>query len=302
MSVIRPILFGCWFFVALFFADGFVLCVQAESTNVSVEQTARTSAWTHKEISANTLLKNMLYSIEKDIATTERKLCNYERIHATNIMIQTTSGLVSNRVDVLKLEMFRDVEALKLVERWEANPKEIDDRDVADVDVKHYDFVKRLRGDKKELRERLKNQDKYSAYKYQPYFHVPETIVFANSQECLPFVTSNVEEYRERIVPIILELNDSNSLSVLAGMVADDQNKTVRNSAAEAWVILSMPEGLASDQKKIWLDNFMASEKGRGKNGKKWVIEAVERLLRKSGKAGPISAETSKKTKNVRSE
>jgi hypothetical protein len=54
--------------------------------------------------------------------------------------------------------------------------------------------------------------------------------------------------------------------------------------ASEAWVTLSMQEGLTDDQKKTWLTNFMANEKGQGQAGKKWAIEAAERMLRKIDK------------------
>ena len=67
---------------------------------------------------------------------------------------------------------------------------------------------------------------------------------------------------------------------------------------------LLMPEGLTNDQKlrlldnfimsrlkgltnnqKAWLDNFIKSEKGQEKDGKKWAIEAAERMIRKMEKA-----------------
>lgn len=74
-----------------------------------------------------------------------------------------------------------------------------------------------------------------------------------------------------------------------------------QNPATEAWVTLSMPGGLSDDQKKAWLDNFIASEKGPGQAGKKWAIDAAERMLRKQEKVGSMPAGTSNETKNVRS-
>ncbi|MDO9541196.1 MAG: hypothetical protein Q7J98_02590, partial [Kiritimatiellia bacterium] len=187
-------------------------------------------------------------------------------------------------------------------------------------DFQHYDFVKRLMNDKTNLHERLKNPKKYSAYKYQPYFHRPETMIFTNSQECMLFVTSYYDWFRERIVPIIWELNDSNSLSILAGMAADDKSEKVRNKAAEAWVTLQMPGGLTDNQKamlldnygvpkmkgltndqKAWLGNFIKSEKEEGEDGKKWAIEAAERILRKMVRESVIGAvigDTSQPTTN----
>lgn len=75
-----------------------------------------------------------------------------------------------------------------------------------------------------------------------------------------------------------------------------------QNPAAEAWVTLSMPDGLFDDQQKAWLDDLIMSEKRQGQSGKKWAIEAAERMLRKLEKAASPSAGMSSETKNVRSE
>jgi len=75
-----------------------------------------------------------------------------------------------------------------------------------------------------------------------------------------------------------------------------------QNPAAEAWVALSTPAGLSDSQKKTWLDNFIKSEKMQGKDGKKWAVEAAERMLRKQEKAGLMTVGTSNEIKNVRSE
>lgn len=308
MSVILPRLLIYRIAVAFLFTVPFASDIQADSTNAVPEQKSQPrwskTKWMQLESPLSLLSKIAVRAEEKNIAHTLRTLNKYEEMHVTNILISTLSGItVSNKLDMVKLWKFRDMQALKLVEQWEKNPKEIDDRSVISGDFQHYDFVKRLMNDKTNLRERLKNQEKYNAYKYQPYFHQPETMIFTNSQECILFVTSDYEGYRERIVPIIWELNDSNSLFVLAGMVADDQSEKVRNKAAEAWVALLMPEGLKNDQKarlldnlivpkmkgltndqKAWLANFIKSEKGLEKDGKKWAIEAAERILRKMDK------------------
>ncbi|MBU4200155.1 MAG: hypothetical protein KJ919_09570 [Verrucomicrobia bacterium] len=236
---------------------------------------------------ASSQMKSWLYREEVNIAHTSRMLNKYKETQTTNMII-TGSGIVSNRSDMAKLWKLRDIEALKLIEQWKNNPKEIDDKTVVDLDMQHYDFVKRLMNDKTNLQERLKNPEIYSAYQYQPYFHRPETMIFTNSQECILFVRSDYDGYRERIVPIIWELNDSHSLSILAGMAADDKSEKVRNKAAETWMALLMPEGSTNDQ-KAWLDNFIKSEKMQGKDGKKWAIEAAERILRKMAKEQPAS-------------
>ena len=54
-----------------------------------------------------------------------------------------------------------------------------------------------------------------------------------------------------------------------------------QNLAADAWMMLSAPEGLTDDEKKVWLINFMANEKGKGQGGKEWAVEAAERMIKR---------------------
>ncbi|MCA1809702.1 MAG: hypothetical protein LC725_09685 [Lentisphaerae bacterium] len=54
-----------------------------------------------------------------------------------------------------------------------------------------------------------------------------------------------------------------------------------QNPAAEAWVILKMPERLNEDDKLAWLTGFIENEKKLDAEAKIWAIEAAERMLRK---------------------
>ena len=307
ISVILLGSFACRITFAFLFAITFASNIQADSTNVSVEQMVkmvRMTVCTHKEISASVMSMSFIYTEEANIAYALRILDKYEKTQATNFVIMTTSGPVRSRSDVEIMWKQRDKRALALIEHWKDNPEEIEDKKMLGFDLQHDDFVKRMIDDKTNLQERVKHPEKYTAYQYQPYFHRPETMIFTNSHECMPFVKSDYEGYRKRIVPIIWELNDTSSLSVLAGMATDDQSENVRNKAAEAWVALLMPGGLTNDQKlhlldnfgvpkmkgltnnqKAWLDNFIKSDKMHGKDGKKWAIDAAERILRKMEKA-----------------
>jgi hypothetical protein len=54
-----------------------------------------------------------------------------------------------------------------------------------------------------------------------------------------------------------------------------------QNPAADAWLILTMPQGLSEGEKTDWLTDFIGRERELGKKGKRWAIEAAERMLRR---------------------